>query len=98
MPKAAVNETTTPTATTYEAGQSVSATTGLVINTPIGIDTQRHRKRDIEAAVYSYIQAMRTLGNTRVNSGDIAKALGLTVANVNAVLPKLNEKGVKRVG
>jgi hypothetical protein len=48
--------------------------------------------------VYSYIQAMRTLGNTRVNSSDIARALGLPLSNVNAVLPKLNDRGVKRAG
>jgi len=29
---------------------------------------------------------------------EIARALGLTVSNVNTVLPKLNERGVKRVG
>src|SRR5437588_321926 len=82
--------------TTYEAGKSVSATPSI----SIGVSTKpghQRSKQDIEAAVYSYIQAMRRLGNTRVNSGEIARALGLTIGNVNAVLPKLNEKGVKHV-
>jgi len=99
MPKAAANEKSSPTTTTYRAGRSVSATPSISLPVSNTKPPARQRsKKDIEAAVYSYIQAMRTLGNTRVSSGDIARALGLTVADVNAVLPKLNEKGVKQVG
>jgi hypothetical protein len=98
MPKAAVNEKSSRTATTYEAGGSASAAASISMHVSRTKPVQQRSEKDIEAAVYSYIQAMRRLGNTRVNSGDIARALSLTVGNVNAVLPKLNEKGVKQVG
>jgi hypothetical protein len=97
-PVSATPEKSTRTATIYRPGVSVSATPSISIDVSITKPVQQQSKINIEAAVYSYIQAMRRLGNTRVNSGDIARALGLTVGNVNAVLPKLNEKGVKQVG
>jgi hypothetical protein len=97
-PVSATPDKSSRTATTYEVGGSASATASMSIDVSITKPVQQRSKKDIEAAVYSYIQAMRGLGNTRMNSGDIARALGLTVANVNAVLPGLNEKGVKQVG
>jgi hypothetical protein len=99
MPKAAVDSRTSTTTETYQTGRSVSASGSLSLG--VGSITKREpqrRQKDIEAAVYSYIQALRRLGNTRINSGEIAKALGLTAANVNSVLPRLYEKGVKQLG
>jgi hypothetical protein len=98
MPKAAVDSRTSRTTVTYRTGRSVPAEASVSIGIPIAKPERQRSKRDVEAAVYSHIQALRRLGNTRINSGEIAKALGLTVATVNAVLPRLTERGVKQVG
>jgi hypothetical protein len=88
-----------PTGTTsiHEVGPTASTNNSFPLEMPATHNKMRDAEK-VEAAVYSYIRAIRTLGNTRVNSGDIARALGLTVSKVNEVLPKLNEKGVKQVG
>ena len=49
----------------------------------------------VESAVYAYIQALRTLGHTHINSHDIAKGLGLPRSVVENVLKRLTEKGVR---
>jgi hypothetical protein len=51
--------------------------------------------RKIESAVYAHIQAMRALGKTRINTVDIAKALGLPLAEVEKTIFALRQKGVK---
>ena len=51
--------------------------------------------RQIENAVYAYIQAIRTLGRTQVNTLEIAKGLNLTAAVVEKTLAALEKKGVK---
>jgi Mn-dependent DtxR family transcriptional regulator len=38
---------------------------------------------------------MRALGKTRVNTAEIARALGLSVPLVNVVVKRLEDKGVK---
>src|SRR5258708_37206090 len=52
-------------------------------------------KKQLESAVYSYIQALRALGKNDVNTSDIADALGLRTRDVNSVLDELKAKGVK---
>ncbi len=93
--------------TTTASGQStfVSAPTPSLFSTdiqvPVGnpkVTTSTPRadeKAKVEAAVYSYMQAVRALGRNRVNTREIAEALGLTVAEVDAVLPALQGRGVK---
>lgn len=49
---------------------------------------------DIENAVYSYIQAIRTLGRTQVNITEIAQALALPTEAVTLAASKLRHKGV----
>lgn len=53
------------------------------------------QKKDVKAAVFTYIRAMRALGRTKLNSNDIAAALSLRPSEVEAVLPQLGSKGVK---
>jgi hypothetical protein len=47
-----------------------------------------HGAKNIENAVYAHIQAIRALGKTRVNTVDIARALGLPLREVEkTILP-----------
>lgn len=52
----------------------------------------------VETAVFNYIQAIRALGRTTINTAEIAKALSLPAAAVDAVVSKLTARGVRRVG
>jgi hypothetical protein len=58
---------------------------------------ERTRKRKIEKAVYSHIQAVRTLGRTKINTAEIADALSIPVSEVTAAIDGLKRKGVKVV-
>ena len=98
MPKAAADKRTSRTTTTYDANESVSATGPISLEVSIIKPGHRRNHKAIEAAVYRYIQALRALGKTQVNTAEIARALGLPVSNVDQVIPKLNEKGIKRAG
>ena len=53
---------------------------------------------DVESAVYSYIQALRAVGRTRINTADIAMALNLPLKIVERAAANLKEKGVKLIG
>jgi hypothetical protein len=98
MPKVTADKRTARTTTTYDASQSVSATGSVSLGVSITKPGHQRNHKAIEAAVYSYIQALRALGKTQVNTAEIARALGLPVSNVDQVVPKLNEKGIKRAG
>lgn len=52
----------------------------------------------IEDAVYAHIQAMRALGRTRVNTAQIARALGLKTQVVDRAVSGLESKGVRVIG
>ena len=54
-----------------------------------------HAQKNIESAVYAHIQAVRALGRTKVNTVEIAKSLGLSLAVVDKTLKSLKEKGVR---
>ena len=51
----------------------------------------------IESAVYAYIQAVRALGKIRLNTSDIAKALKLSIGDVNEAISSMKDRGVKVV-
>lgn len=51
----------------------------------------------IERAVYAHIRAIRTLGRTSVNTAEIAKALSLSISQVERAVAGLKDKGVKVV-
>jgi len=96
MAKSATNRETSSTADTYEARRPIPATTSFRVS----VTTPRlpRNSEAIEAAVYSYIQALRALGKTQVNTAEIARALGLPMSNVEKALPKLTERGIRRAG
>jgi hypothetical protein len=52
--------------------------------------------KDVEGAVYSYVQAVRSLGRTRVTASEIADALSLRTRVVLMALENLQAKGVKK--
>ena len=52
---------------------------------------------NVESAVYSYIQAVRALGVTKLSSSHIAAALSLSPIEVTEAIGKLHSKGVKIV-
>jgi len=49
----------------------------------------------VQNAVYAYIQAIRALGRTEINTSEIADALSLPVAEVNRAISSLRKKGVR---
>ena len=51
--------------------------------------------KDIEAAVYAYIRAVRALGQTSVNSVGISRALSLALSEVEQAIQGLRGKGVR---
>ena len=53
---------------------------------------------ELQNAVFSYIQAVRALGRTRVNTIEIASALGVNAGRVAEAIAHLESKGVKRAG
>ena len=52
---------------------------------------------NVESAVYSYIQAVRALGKTRLTANEIARTLSLSPFEVSVAIDKLSTKGVKIV-
>lgn len=53
--------------------------------------------REVETAVYAHIRAMRTLGHTTLNTGQIATALSLPQRDVDMAVANLRNRGVKVV-
>jgi len=50
---------------------------------------------NLERAAYAYVRALRALGRTEVTTAEIASALRVSVAEVDATLAALTKKGVK---
>ena len=63
--------------------------------TPTATKRSNTNEKKIEAAVYSHIQAMRTLGNTRLSQSSIAEALGLSGEQVRRAIDRLSDKGIR---
>ena len=51
--------------------------------------------KDVEAAVYAHIRAVRALGRTVINSAEISNALAVPVAEVEKALVRLKAKGIR---
>jgi|HubBroStandDraft_5_1064220.scaffolds.fasta_scaffold1207243_1 hypothetical protein len=51
--------------------------------------------KKVQNAVYAYLRAIRALGRTGINTGDVAMALSLPVGDVNKALSALKKKGVR---
>lgn len=69
-----------------------TSTTSAVSGVPIGASREHP---NTENAVYAYMQAKRSLGATRVNSAEIANALGLPQRQVEAAVSRMGDRGVK---
>lgn len=61
------------------------------------VDRAQRISRNIENAIYAYIQAVRALGHTTLNTIQIAEALSLPAATVEQALESLKKKGVKKL-
>ena len=55
------------------------------------------KEKKIEAAVYSHIKAIRALGRTVINTVEIDESLSLPIEDVNRIVSRLKEKGVRPV-
>jgi hypothetical protein len=55
-------------------------------------------RKNLESAIYAHIQAVRALGRMTVNTVEISKALGLSLADVDRIVKLLKEKGVRVIG
>jgi hypothetical protein len=53
------------------------------------------RSAKIADAIYGHIQAVRALGRNEISVAEVARALGLSDAEVMQALPLLRTKGVK---
>ena len=59
---------------------------------------KRHKNAGIEAAVYTYIRAVRALGRKKLRTEEIADALALPIEDVNRAVSSLRRRGVRVVG
>ncbi len=51
--------------------------------------------KDVEAAVYAYVRAVRALGRTSINTLEISKSLEIPLAKVEKTVSELRSKGIK---
>ncbi len=98
--KSLTDDTTAIAGTTAFSGATSYVTSAYSVpseNSYVVGQTLRHdaQDRDIESAVYSHIQAVRALGVTRIDSLQIARALGISRRIVEKTIPSLSDKGVK---
>jgi hypothetical protein len=87
-------EVTVLSPSTNTSTSAISLTTS-VTPASAGYSRSAGSNKNVENAVYAHIQAMRTLGRTKINTSDIATALGLPVAEVDKTIAALRKKGVK---
>lgn len=76
-------------------GISSAETTSTDVSSGSARSTKLHSPKSVEAAVYGYTRSVRNLGQTRVNSLDIARALSLPISDVEVALRRLSDKGVR---
>lgn len=98
-----VGTNTTGSVTFIEASTSLVTATGVSeFSNPVPQGGRVRAKPvatkvNMVSAVYAYMQSMRALGKTRLNSGEIARALSLPLPDVTEAIKKLHSKGVKIV-
>jgi len=76
-------------------GTATSANTTIEGGSARAGSASAHRMTTLQSAVYSHIRALRALGRTSVDTGEIARALGVSVNDVNSTLEALRAKGVR---
>ena len=63
----------------------------------------RHKRKrpvsdkDVEAAVYAYVRAVRALGRMSINTLEISRSLEIPLAKVEKTVSELRSKGIKIV-
>lgn len=77
--------------------ESIAATPGTIKASPGHRHSRAAVPDDIKSAVYSHIQAIRSLGRTKTNTAEIADALDLDRKLVEAAVHSLREAGVRRI-
>jgi len=95
----AVTEVST---TAYALGTKFSLSTSSVggiytVQVPAepSLATAQIADDNIENAVYGHIRAIRALGRTRIDTSEIANALGISISQVHKTLESLKKKGVR---
>ena len=53
---------------------------------------------ELENAVFGYLQSIRALGRTSINSTEIADALSISLADVHRAITNLENRGVQVIG
>lgn len=89
------------TSSTSSANSVSSAGTGtfrILDGMVLGARTPPDKPQDVEMAVHTYFQALRSLGRTRVSAAEVATALNLTESTVIDAANSLTAKGVKLLG
>lgn len=56
---------------------------------------KRQRQKKVDTAVYGFIQAVRALDKTKINSDQIASALELPYKEVTESIERLIDQGIK---
>jgi len=90
----------------YAGGNESSANSGFYFGDTVSVSAETPVQNvpspqkgkpvgDVEAAVFAYIQAIRALGKTDVNTTEISRALRIPLGDVQAVIKTLAKKGVK---
>lgn len=80
---------------TYSLRTATAGAVPRIQGAPKGSSHAQQPETKIESAVYAHIQAVRALGRTKINTVEIAKALGLSLGAVDKTLASLKQKGVR---
>lgn len=80
---------------------STKSTSTSDVTTVRGIYMQGRKRpvadKDMEAAVYAHVRAVRALGRTTINTLELSRSLGLPLAKVEKAVSNLRSKGIKIV-
>jgi hypothetical protein len=88
--KANTGNVTIPSSATMATGRVT-----LTMSPSAPVTERKVDGKKIESAVYAHIQAVRALGRTTINTTEVARALGLSLADVERTLSALRRRGVK---
>jgi hypothetical protein len=93
-----MKEKVASTAATLTSTSSIAVSGTTVIGSvpaPPAAPSHPLPEAKVDSAVYSYIRAMRAIGKTRLNTAEIAAALGLPEATIRNAAARLSDKGVR---
>jgi len=83
----------------FASSSTASSVRSTVENQSIKQNLRKNHKEEkkIDTAIYSYVQAIRTLNRTTISANQIAKALNLPYWKVTAGIERLQNQGIKIV-